>query len=79
MKYLLVVVVVVVMAWWLLGRRRPETPADPAARTRRAPPGSPVEMTACVHCGLHLPASEALRDEHGRPYCGEAHRRAGPR
>lgn len=79
MKYLLVVVVVVFMAWWLLGRRRPETPVHPDARTRRAPSGSPVEMTACAHCGLHLPSSEALRDERGRPYCGEAHRRAGSR
>ena len=29
-------------------------------------------MTSCAHCGLHFPASEAVRAE-GRDYCSPAH------
>ena len=29
-------------------------------------------MTSCAHCGLHFPASEAVRSE-GRDYCSPAH------
>ena len=36
-------------------------------------------MLACAQCGLHVPKAEALFDAAGRPYCGEAHRLAGPR
>ena len=36
-------------------------------------------MLACAHCGLHLPARDALVDAAGQPYCSEAHRRAGAR
>ena len=65
------------VAWWLLRpRRRPGPP--PAARGPAAP-AAPVEaMVDCAHCGLHLPASEALRDAQARPYCSTAHRDAGP-
>lgn len=79
MKYLLVLVVVGVMAWLLLGRRRTGSPPEVSSRRSRDVPAAPAEMAACAHCGLHLPASEALRDAQGRPYCGDAHRRAGPR
>lgn len=79
MKFLLVLAVVVVMALLWLGRRRGGPPPAPRAPARRVPPAPPAEMTACAHCGLHLPASEALRDAQGRPYCGQAHRLAGPR
>ena len=29
-------------------------------------------MSSCAHCGLHFPASEAVRVE-GRDYCSAAH------
>jgi uncharacterized protein len=35
-------------------------------------------MVECAHCGLHLPAADAVR-EGDKLYCGEAHRRLGPR
>jgi len=30
------------------------------------------DMTSCAHCGLHFPASEAIRVE-GQDYCCPAH------
>ncbi len=32
-------------------------------------------MVACVHCGLHFPASEAVTDHAGAIFCSEEHRR----
>lgn len=34
-------------------------------------------MVACRHCGLHLPASDALAGPDG-PYCSAEHLRLGP-
>ncbi|MBV8604710.1 MAG: hypothetical protein JO224_08525 [Pelomonas sp.] len=39
--------------------------------TRDAPP--PQAVVACAHCGLHLPADEALPGR-GGPFCCAAHR-----
>jgi uncharacterized protein len=74
MKYL-VLLGVVVLAWVLFfkGRRKPP-PVDRTGEASRALP-----MLACTHCGVHLPRSEVVFDAEGRPYCGEAHRLAGPR
>ena len=38
----------------------------------------PQEVVACRHCGVHLPAQEAVYREK-LPYCSEAHLEAGPR
>ncbi len=35
-------------------------------------------MVGCAHCGVNLPQIEALK-EGGAYFCGEAHRRLGPR
>ena len=38
-----------------------------------APPSVAIEnMTSCAHCGLHFPASEAVRAD-GLDYCSPAH------
>ena len=74
MKYLLVIVVVGVLLWLMLGRR-----TRIESKARENVPAGPVEMLACSHCGVHLPRTDALFDGAGRPYCGEAHRLAGPR
>lgn len=55
---------------------------DPAGRSGKPgnkPADKPTPMLACAHCGVHLPQAEALTDAAGRPFCGEAHRLAGPR
>lgn len=76
MKYLLVIAVVGFVLWLMIGKpRRAEE-----VRRREAPrPPGPVPMVQCTHCGVHLPASDALSDAAGRSYCGEPHRLAGPR
>jgi uncharacterized protein len=75
MKWLLVLLVVVVVVSLLMargGRREPP-------RQRRTARGEPVVMLTCAHCGVHLPQDEAVFDAAQRPFCGEAHRIAGPR
>ena len=82
---LLLGVIVVALAWWTLGRRRDGGAGDrPAKQPGSNRPGAdrrgaPATMLACAHCGVHLPQAEAVFDAGGRPYCGEAHRLAGPR
>jgi len=69
-KFLLVVAVIVLVGWLLFGGRR----RRPARRDLPAPEG----MLRCAHCGVHLPASEAL--QLGKDaYCSPSHRDAGPR
>ena len=67
--------------WWLRRRLFPDRPsvrgAGQRARDRRAL-APPEAMIDCAHCGLHLPASKALRDAAGRPFCCAEHRDAGP-
>jgi uncharacterized protein len=64
------------IAWWML---RPRRAAPPASSRANAPAGTaPEAMVDCAHCGLHFPASEAVRDG-ARVFCCSAHRDAGPR
>ncbi len=45
-----------------------------------APPEAPAAeaMACCAHCGLHFPASEAVRAD-GLDYCSPAHVRLPPK
>ena len=75
MKYVLVVLAVVFGVWLWRQRRRadPESTAAPPA-----PPSHPdpvQAMVACRHCGLHLPASDAIPGRLGG-YCSADHRQA---
>jgi len=92
-KYLILLAVVGLAIWWL--RRalsaddRPRDDAEPrqpngkgknnAGGRPNKPADKPTPVLACAHCGVHLPQAEALTDAAGRPFCGEAHRLAGPR
>ncbi len=83
MKYLLVLIVVGVGIWMLSARLRKgrERREDPAAGERAdagaARDDTPVRMVACAHCGVHLPAAEAVFAG-DMPFCSDAHRLAGP-
>ncbi|MCM5570700.1 hypothetical protein M6I34_09285 [Burkholderiaceae bacterium FT117] len=77
MGKLLFWVVVIAVGWgvWSLVRvsqRKSEQARQAAARR------GPEKIVACAHCGVHLPASEAVRGD-GEDYCCAEHRDAGPR
>jgi len=77
MKYLLVILVLVVAYAIWQHNRRANTPEkrQPAAKPQAAkPPARPHAMLTCRHCGLHMPASEAVKGVVG-VYCGQEHRR----
>lgn len=88
MKYLLVfVVLVVAWAVWRSGRadrggdggeNQGAQRGDRAGRPQVAPDktagdaAQPVRMLACLHCGTHVPHTEAVQGERGA-YCGKPH------
>jgi len=64
-KWLLVIAVVVLgYLWWRQQR----------LEKRRAQRPRPAPMVRCRHCGVHLPAADAVRGALG-PYCSDEHRR----
>ncbi|MEY4763785.1 MAG: hypothetical protein RI907_458 [Pseudomonadota bacterium] len=55
----------------------PEPPSGRPDPRAQGGPGSPTDtMVACHHCGVHLPASEAVKGPQGQPFCCPAHRDA---
>ena len=66
------------VVWMLLRPRRSVAPPPAAARGPAAPGAKAEAMVDCAACGLHFPASEAIRDG-ARVYCCTAHRDMGPR
>lgn len=72
MKYLLILVLVFLVAWqWRNGRVK-DIKTKPV---RRDSSQDPVDMVACAHCGVHLPAQDAVQGKAGL-YCGAQHRTA---
>jgi len=72
LKWLFTLAIVVVGVLLYLGKWRPR----PATGTRSGTPRL-AEMVRCAHCGMHLPAADALCDRAGHPYCCDAHLREG--
>ncbi len=78
LKYLLVLLVVGIGLWSLVSRLRgPRRDQDSAAERRKPNGQGAVVVVACAHCGLHLPAADAV-PEGSHQYCSDAHRRLGP-
>ena len=78
MKYLLVLLVVGFGLWSLLTRLRGPGAGGVGGGAAGGKAGpAPVVMVECAHCGVHLPAADAL-PEGSRLYCSDAHRRLGP-
>jgi uncharacterized protein len=81
MKFVLVILVVLAGVW-LWRRNRAEDArdeAEAAAQAHKAPKHPPVvrvptEVVSCRHCGLHLPAADAVAGTQGA-YCSQEHLR----
>lgn len=69
MKWLLILGLVLVGVWLWRSSRETPGPRQPAPPT----PTGPLEMVRCAHCGLHLPASDAIPGQQGL-YCSAEHR-----
>jgi uncharacterized protein len=83
MKYLLIFIVLFIAIWlFRKGQRKEEQEAARKARPvpQKTPPtvGAPQAMLRCAHCGLHLPATDAIAGPAG-VYCSVAHRQAAER
>jgi uncharacterized protein len=67
---LFLLVCLAVVLWWKSRQR---------GSSKQAPPSTPAEapqaesMVRCAHCGVHLPASQALPGV-GGVFCSAAHR-----
>lgn len=70
MKYLLLLLLIG-LVWWAFTQRRKSSGGAAAASSS----ANPQDMARCAHCGIHLPADEAVRGEKGL-YCGTEHRSA---
>lgn len=71
MKYLIILVLVFLVAWQWRNTRATHIKTK---STRKKTPQDPVDMVACAHCGIHLPALDAVQG-HAGVYC-DAHHRA---
>lgn len=71
MRYLLIFLVVLLVAWrWRTSRAALERKAQ---RMQDAAPAA-LAMVRCSHCGVHLPANDAVKGAKGA-YCGANHLR----
>ena len=78
MKYLLVFAVLFIALWLFRKGQRKEEQRRAKPPTARPAVGQPQAMVRCAHCGLHLPAADAIdgRSKGGAVYCSIAHRQA---
>lgn len=74
MKYLLVFAVVLVAIWFWRQGRKTDNDKPPLAPRPAEPLPPPTAMVVCLHCGTHLPETEAVCGRQGA-YCSEEHRR----
>lgn len=74
-KWLLVIAVVVLgYVWWRQQRLEERRVQRPAPSPGAAQTARPAPMVRCHHCGVHVPAADAVRGALG-PYCSDEHRR----
>ena len=73
----LIRLIVIGLIIWLLYRMFVRVLQKPASKSKKPPKGIARDMVKCAHCGIHIPADEALyRDD--KCYCSPEHRDAGP-
>lgn len=84
MKFIILIVIALAVVVWLqrlkrnLNRGRSAsdgTSFSHGAASKQSEPLEAEAMVACVHCGVHFPASEAIADASGAVFCSAEHRR----
>lgn len=75
MKYLLVFAVIFIALWLFRRSQRKEEKRRAKPPPSRPAVGNPQAMVRCAHCGVHLPAADAIGGP-GAVYCSTAHRQA---
>jgi len=70
-KYLLIIVAGLLIAW----RWRSSRSTKKLKEHQSSPQQNVVEMVRCAHCGLHLPATDAVITPQGS-YCSKEHSNA---
>lgn len=78
MKFFLLLAVFFVVVWLVrrgLRRVPPSTPPQAPVAPPAGAPSASESIVACMHCGLHLPQSEAVESAAGW-FCDDAHRLA---
>jgi uncharacterized protein len=77
MKFLIWAVIVFLVMAWIMRSKNAASQAGASQPGSPAPGRSkqPEAMLQCDRCGLHVPASEAVRHAPGAVFCSEEHRR----
>lgn len=74
------VIVLVIVAWLFRSKKNAAGPdksrSETAAKTNAAEstPEGVEPMLPCAHCGVHVPASEAVISSTGAVFCSQEHR-----
>ena len=71
----LIRLVIIGLIVWLLYRMFLRLFSAPASTEQKPRKLSSHDMVKCAHCGIHIPASEALEQD-GKHYCSPEHRDA---
>lgn len=81
MKLLLWSVIVLVIVAWLFrskknsaGTNKARSDTTAKANDAKATPDGVEPMLPCAHCGVHVPASEAVISSSGVAFCSQEHR-----
>jgi len=71
----LIRLVIIGLIVWLLYRMFLRLFSAPASAEQKPRKLSSHDMIKCAHCGIHIPANEALEQD-GKHYCSPEHRDA---
>lgn len=74
MKFLLWLIIGALFVVWIMRNKKSLPPNQPRPRSPEGDAQTTEAMLQCSHCGIHFPASEAVRDGVGTAFCSEAHR-----
>ena len=73
-KIALIALIAVALVFWLRHKVAHRAGGGDAKAAPTPGPAQAKKMVACSHCGVHLPADEAVVGTSGKPYCDAPHR-----